>query len=224
MTGGAARALTQSTLRPDDAEAPSGSRSPPDGGRIAGLPYPPPRRIVGSGPGSKPPVVPAPSFDGESKVAIASAVPAPHLDSRHVEWHRRAGLFLAVRYLRRNRVPVHSEPLARLPRLSRNAIRLALRLFPRFLDRADLRFPIIIAGRGWSQIALDGRHRLSRAIWTGADRLLVVRVPWWYCLELLVPGVYEVEWLFLFLRKELRRVGRVLVHAPPHPPAGPHGR
>jgi hypothetical protein len=86
-------------------------------------------------------------------------------------------------------------------------IRFAIRLFPRFLDRADVTFPVIIAGRGWYQIALDGRHRISKAIWTGLDRLPTVRIPWGYALELLFPGVYEVEWLFLFLRKELRKAG-----------------
>lgn len=123
-------------------------------------------------------------------------------------WHRRAGVFLAVRYLRRRPVRVVPTPLEELPQLSRRMIRLALRLSPRFLDRADLSFPIIVAGRGWYQIALDGRHRLSKAIWTGADHLLTVRVPFWFALELLVPPVYEVEWLILFLRRELRRSSR----------------
>ncbi len=122
-------------------------------------------------------------------------------------WHRRAGVFLAVRYLRRNRVPVVETPLEELPHLSVRAIRLALRLSPRFLDRADLTFPIIVAGRGWYQIALDGRHRLSKAIWTGVTRLPTVRVPFWFALELLVPPIYEVEWLVLFVRRELRRSG-----------------
>ena len=97
--------------------------------------------------------------------------------------------------------------MAELPRLSMRMIRLALRLSPRFLDRADVTFPVIIAGRGWYQIALDGRHRISKAIWNGVPSLHAVRVPWWYALELLCPGVYEVEWLALFLRKELRKAG-----------------
>jgi hypothetical protein len=129
------------------------------------------------------------------------------LDSSSFVWHRRAGVMLAIRYLRRRRVPVFEEPLSELPQLSKRMIRLALRLFPDFLERADLSFPVIVAGRGWYQIALDGRHRISKAIWTGTPSLHAVRVPWWYSLELLCPGVYEVEWLVLFLRKELRRAG-----------------
>lgn len=130
------------------------------------------------------------------------------VSSESFAWHHRAGLMLAIRFLRTHPVDVVETPLLQLPRLSRRAIRLALRLFPRFLDRADLEFPIIVAGRGWSQIALDGRHRISKAIWTNHPSLLTVRVPWWYALELLCPGVYEVEWVFLFLRRELRRAGR----------------
>jgi hypothetical protein len=80
-------------------------------------------------------------------------------------------------------------------------------MFPRFLDRADLTFPVIIAGRGWYQIALDGRHRISKAIWTGTPSLHAVRVPWGFALELLCPGVYEIEWIVLFLRGELRTAG-----------------
>ena len=129
------------------------------------------------------------------------------MDSSHFVWHRRAGLLLAIHYVRTRRVPVFEEPLRDLPRLSKRTIRLALRLFPRFLDRADLSFPVIVAGRGWYQIALDGRHRISKAIWLGQPSLHAVRVPWWFALELLCPGVYEVEWLVLFLRKELRRPG-----------------
>jgi hypothetical protein len=128
-------------------------------------------------------------------------------DSNSLSFHRRAGLFLATRYLRTHPVPVVESPLTELPRLSPRTIRLALRLFPNFLDRADVTFPVIIAGRGWYQIALDGRHRISKAIWTGLDHLPTVRVPWGFALELLIPGVYEVEWIFLFLRKELRRAG-----------------
>ena len=131
-------------------------------------------------------------------------------DSSTFLWHRRAGVFLAVRYLRRHRVEVRDTPLAELPQLSKRMIRFALRLFPRFLDRADMDFPIIIAGRGWYQVALDGRHRISKAIWTGRTHLPTVRVPWVFALELLVPGIYEVEWLYLFLRNELRRAGRRL--------------
>jgi hypothetical protein len=128
-------------------------------------------------------------------------------DSSSFVWHRRAGLMLAIRYLRTHPIPVFEEPLSDLPRLSRRTIRFALRLFPRFLDRADLTFPVIVAGRGWYQIALDGRHRISKAIWTHTPSLHAVRVPWWFALELLCPGVYEVEWLILFLRGELRRAG-----------------
>lgn len=138
------------------------------------------------------------------------------VDSLHFSWHRRAGLFLSIRYLRSRPVPVEETPLAELPHLSRTAIRLALRMFPDFLSRADLSFPIIIAGRGRFQLTLDGRHRISKAIWTGRSPLLTVRVPWWYALELLFPGVYEVEWLALFLRKELRKAGRR--HPIPLPP------
>jgi hypothetical protein len=122
-------------------------------------------------------------------------------------WHRRAGLILAVRHLRNYPVPVFEEPLSDLPRLSKRMIRFALWMFPRFLDRADLTFPVIIAGRGWYQIALDGRHRISKAIWTGVPSLHAVRVPWWFALELLCPGIYEVEWVFLFVRRELRKAG-----------------
>jgi len=129
------------------------------------------------------------------------------VDSSHFVWHRRAGLLLAIRYLKTHRVPVFEEPLGDLPRLSKRTIRLALRLFPRFLDRADLTFPVIVAGRGWYQIALDGRHRISKATWTGLPSLHAVRVPWWFALELLIPGIYEVEWVVLYLRKELRRAG-----------------
>lgn len=131
-------------------------------------------------------------------------------DSRTLNWHRRPGLFLAIRYLRSHPVSVTRSPLSELPRLSHRVIRLALRMFPRFLDRADVTFPVIIAGRGWYQIALDGRHRISKAIWTGMDSLPSVRVPWWLALELLIPGIYEVEWLFLFLRKELRKAAHEL--------------
>ena len=128
-------------------------------------------------------------------------------DSREVSWHRRPGLFLAVRYLRRHAVPIVPTPLTDLPQLSRAMIGFALRLFPKFLDRADLTFPIIVAGRGWYQVALDGRHRISKAIWTGQTHLFTVRVPWRFALELLIPGPYLAEWLFLVLRRELRRAG-----------------
>lgn len=133
------------------------------------------------------------------------------VDSTAVSWHRRAGVFLAIRHLRGQSIPIHSESLDQLPRLSKRAIRLALRLFPSFLDRADLSFPIIVAGRGWYQVALDGRHRLCKAIWTGRAELPTVRVPFWYVLELVFPGVFEVEWLFLYLRHEHRKPGRLAV-------------
>lgn len=71
------------------------------------------------------------------------------VDSSHFVWHRRAGLMLAIRYLKSHPVPVFEEPLSDLPQLSKGMIRFALRLFPNFLDRADLTFPVIIAGRGW---------------------------------------------------------------------------
>jgi hypothetical protein len=141
------------------------------------------------------------------------AGPTEALDSGHYRWHRRAGLFLAVRYLHRHPVPIRPTSMAELPHLSRRMIRFALWLSPTFLDRADLAFPIIIAGRGWYQIALDGRHRIARAIWFDHPGLLTVRVPWVYALELLTPGVYEAEWLFLFLRRELRRPGH-RIHRP----------
>jgi len=89
----------------------------------------------------------------------------------------------------------------------------ALWIFPKFLDRADLTFPIIIAGKGWYQIALDGRHRISKAIWTGRPSLPTVRVPWVLALEIVLPPVFTGEWLFLLARRELRRSGR----HPPHP-------
>jgi len=136
--------------------------------------------------------------------------------SEGLVWHRRAGLILAIRYLRTHPVPVVDTPLRELPRLSKRMIRWALRLYPRFLDRADVTFPVIIAGRGWYQIALDGRHRISRAIWTAMGNLPAVRVPWWYSLEILFPGVYEIELLVLYLRGEHRRSGRP-------PPPGPRG-
>lgn len=136
------------------------------------------------------------------------------LDSGAISWNRRAGVFLAIRYLRRHSVPVVTESLDQLPRLSKRAIRLALRLFPNFLDRADMSFPVIIAGRGWYQVALDGRHRICKAIWTGRPNLPAVRVPFWHVFELVFPGVFEVEWLFLYLRHEHRKPGR-LTDIPP---------
>jgi len=136
------------------------------------------------------------------------------VDSTTVPWNRRAGVFLAIRYLRSRSVPIVTEPLTQLPHLSRRAIRLALRLFPGFLDRADLSFPIIVAGRGWYQVALDGRHRICKAIWTGRTELPTVRVPFWYVFELVFPGIFEVEWLFLYLRREHRKPGRIAA-APP---------
>ena len=136
-------------------------------------------------------------------------------ESTLIPWNRRAGVFLAIRYLRAHSVPVHIAPLSELPQLSKRAIRLALWLFPDFLDRADLSFPIIVAGRGWYQVALDGRHRICKAIWTGRTELPTVRVPFWYVFELVFPGIFEVEWLFLYLRHELRKPG----HPVPAPPS-----
>jgi hypothetical protein len=127
------------------------------------------------------------------------------LDSTTVSWRDRAGIVFATRYLRVHPVPVVPTPLAKLPRLSKRAIRLTLRLFPGFLDRTDLSFPIIVAGRGWYQIALDGRHRISKATWTEQNQLPTVRVPFWFAMELVVPGVYELEWLALFLRRRFRK-------------------
>jgi len=136
-------------------------------------------------------------------------------ESTLIPWNRRAGVFLAIRYLRAHSVPVDIAPLSELPQLSKRAIRLALWLFPNFLDRADLSFPIIVAGRGWYQVALDGRHRICKAIWTGRTELPTVRVPFWYVFELVFPGIFEVEWLFLYLRHELRKPG----HPVPAPPS-----
>jgi len=126
-------------------------------------------------------------------------------DSTGLDWQPRPGVILATRYLRTHPISVLSTPLADLPRLSKKVIRFALRLFPRFLERADLSFPIIVAGKGWYKITLDGRHRISRATWTDCRELPVVQVPVWFALELLMPGVYEVEWLGLFLGRNLRR-------------------
>ena len=143
------------------------------------------------------------------RVPIVGPVHGPlGQDSRTIRFHRRPGLFLATWWLRRRATPVVETPLEQLPQLSRRMIRLAIRLSPRFLDRADLTFPIIVAGRGWYQIALDGRHRISKAIWTDRRSLPTVRVPWTMALELLIPPIFEVEWLLLFLRRELRRPGR----------------
>lgn len=122
-----------------------------------------------------------------------------------MDWHPQPGVMLAARYLRAHPVPVVTTPLTELPRFSKRVIRLALRVFPGFLDRADLSFPIIVAGKGWYQIALDGRHRLSQATWTGCRELPAVRVPLWFALELIVPGVYEVEWAGQFLGRRLRK-------------------
>lgn len=135
-------------------------------------------------------------------------------DSTSFDWHAQPGGILAARYLRTHALPVVSTPLADLPRLSVRAIRFALRVFPRFLDRVDLSFPIVVAGKGWYKIALEGRHRISKATWTGHGELLAVRLPLWFALELLIPGVYEAEWLGLFLRRRLRRAARPLSTSP----------
>jgi len=135
-------------------------------------------------------------------------------DSTSFDWHARPGEVLVARHLRTHPFPVRSTALTDLPQLSKRVIRFALRLFPRFLDRADLSFPIVVAGKGWYQIALDGRHRISKATWTGRDELLAVRVPLWFALELLIPGVYEVEWLGLFLRQRLRKAGPLVSTVP----------
>ncbi len=129
-------------------------------------------------------------------------------DSMGYRWHLRPGLFLTVRFLRSHRVPVETIPLERLPQLSKRMIRWALRVYPGFLDRADPTFPIIIAGKGRVRITLDGRHRISKALWTSLASLPTVHVPLGYALELLIPGIFEIEWLFLFVRGELRRAGR----------------
>ncbi len=128
--------------------------------------------------------------------------------STEYRFHLRPGLFLATRYLRRRPIPVFDTSREHLPHLSRRTIAFALRLYPRFLDRADVNFPIVVAGHGWYQVALDGRHRISKAIWTGVPSLPTVRVPWVFALEILVPPVYLGEWLYLFARRELRRSGR----------------
>ncbi len=148
--------------------------------------------------------------------------------STQYRWHYRPGVFLAVRYLRDHAVPVIDVPLAKLPKLSRRMIRLALRLNPRFLDRADLTFPIIVAGRGRLQLTLDGRHRISKAIHQGISPVPTVHVPFWFATELVFPGVYELEWVVLFLRGELARAGQRLIHhaphdVPPDPPVPPSG-
>ena len=135
-------------------------------------------------------------------------------DSTSIDWHAQPGVVLAARYLRSHHVPVVATPLADLPQLSKRAIRFALRLFPKFLDRVDLSFPIIMAGKGWYKIALDGRHRISKAIWTGGRELPTVRVPIWFVLELLLPGVYEAEWLGLQMVRGLRKAAMLL---PPSP-------
>ncbi len=123
-------------------------------------------------------------------------------------WRPEPGLLLARRYLERTPVEVVDTPLTELPQLSRRVIALALRIAPSYLDRTDLSVPSIVAGRGPTEIALDGRHRLSKAIWTGRSSLPTVRVPWRYALELIVPGPFEAEWLYLRLRRALRRVSR----------------
>ncbi len=129
-------------------------------------------------------------------------------DSRSGVWYYRPGVILAVRHLRAHPVEIVETPLTELPQLSKRVIRFALRLFPRFLERADLSFPIIVAGRGWYQVALDGRHRLSKAIWSGQSHLPTVRIPWIFSLELLIPPIFEVEWLILWAKGELRKAGR----------------
>lgn len=125
-------------------------------------------------------------------------------DSSSIDWHARPGVILAARYLRMHAIPVRSTPLAELPQLSKRVIQFSLRLFPRLLDRVDLSFPIIVAGTGWHKITLDGRHRISKATWVGRSELPAVRVPLWFALELLIPGVYEGEWVGLSLRRKLR--------------------
>jgi len=126
-------------------------------------------------------------------------------DSTGLAWHARPGVILAARYLRTHTVPIRSTPMTELPRFSKRMIRLALRLFPRFLDRVDTSFPIIVAGKGWYKIALDGRHRISKATWIDCSELPTVHVPVGFALELLTPGVYEVEWLGLALARVFRR-------------------
>jgi hypothetical protein len=126
-------------------------------------------------------------------------------ESTSIDWHAQPGVMLAHRYLRTHPIPVASTPLARLPRLSKRVIRFALRLNAGFFDRADFSFPIIVAGKGWYKIALDGRHRIAKATWTGRSELPTVRVPLRFAVELLLPGVYEVEWLGLFLGRRLRK-------------------
>lgn len=143
-------------------------------------------------------------------------------DSNEYLWHRRPGLFLAIRHVRRHPVPVVMTPLEQLPRLSRRMVKFALRVYPRFLTKADMDFPIIVAGRGWYQIALDGRHRISKAMWTGRAQLPTIRVPWWFALELLIPGFYEVEWLMLFLDRKLIHFRGAPVR--PGSPGGPPTR
>lgn len=97
--------------------------------------------------------------DGPDPTEVpAGAATATTLDgpvgrfSLSVRFHYRPGLFLATHYLRRHSVPVIETPLEHLPRLSRTVIRFALWVFPRFLGRADMTLPIVVAGRGWYQI------------------------------------------------------------------------
>lgn len=125
-------------------------------------------------------------------------------DSTSLDWHAQPGVILAARYLRTHPVPVVSSLLPELPRLSKRVIQFALRLCPKLLDRADLSFPIVVAGKGWYKLTLDGRHRISKATRNGDSALPAVHVPLWFALELLTPGVYEVEWLGLFIRRKLR--------------------
>lgn len=123
------------------------------------------------------------------------------VDSRAVRWAARPGLLAAKRHLERHPVPVEETPLDALPRLSRRAIGLALRVSPGFLDGVNLEMPVILAGNRWFQMVLDGRHRLSKATWEGLPLIRSVRLPLHYAAELLVPGVYEAEWLYLLLRR-----------------------
>jgi hypothetical protein len=137
-----------------------------------------------------------------------SGRPRTGVDSRAVRWAARPGLLAAKRHLERHPVAVEETPLDVLPRLSRRAIGLALWISPGFLDGANLDVPVILAGNRGFQMVLDGRHRLSKATWEGLPSIRSVRLPLIYAAELLVPGVYEVEWLYLTLRRRARATPR----------------
>lgn len=147
---------------------------------------------------------PRPADGGE----LAPGFPRPLGVSTEYCFRLRPGPVLATRYLPRRPIPVFDISREHLPHLSGRRIALALRRYPRFLDRADVNFPIVVAGHRWYQTALDGRHRNSKAIWTDVPSLPTGRVPWVFALEILVPPGYLGEWLCPVSLRELRRSGR----------------